>query len=205
MVGENRNLCPREYTIYHSKKDHGTDYHGGSALLIRNDTAHSPVMLNTPLEAVAIQIKLDRVYTVCSLYLSPNDILPCDSLTDLYNQLPKPLLLLGDVNGRHHFWGEAITNTRGRTFLAWIESLDLTILNKGDPTHFHVQTGSFSCIDLSMTSPDAFMDFDWRVLDDLHGSDHFPILVDFNVHDFTERPAKWNFSRANWTLFLRHD
>ena len=105
MVGQNRNLCPRGYSVYHSENDLNNQNRGGSALLIRNDIAHSHLTLNTPLEAVAIQIKLGRVYTICSLYLSPNSELSNNHLTDLYNQLPKPFLLLGDVNCRHHFWG----------------------------------------------------------------------------------------------------
>ena len=61
--------------------------------------------------------------------------------------------------------------------MSWFESVNLTILNKGNPSHFHVQTGSFTCIDLSLASPDPYMDFEWDVLDDLHGRDLFPIII----------------------------
>ena len=70
-----------------------------------------------------------------------------------------------------------VLNTRGGSLLSWIESLDLTVLNTGEPTHFHIQTDSFHCIDLSVSSPNASVDFSWKVLVDLHGSDHFPILL----------------------------
>ena len=79
------------------------------------------------------------------------------------------------MNGRHHFWGDVCTNTRGGSLLAWIESLDLTVLNTGEPTHFHIQTNFFSCIGLSASSPNAFANFNWKVLDDLHGSDRFSV------------------------------
>ena len=72
MVGEHRAPCPREYSIYHSKDDHQNRRHGGSALLVRNDVAQRYLPLNTPLEAVAIQITMSRIYTICSLYLPPN-------------------------------------------------------------------------------------------------------------------------------------
>ena len=74
-------------------------------------------------------------------------------------------------------------------------------VNKGNPTHFHVQTGSFSCIDLSIASPDALMDFDWSVLDDLHGSDHFPIIISYGDSVPISRASRWCTERANWTLF----
>ena len=74
------------------------------------------------------------------------------------------------------FWGDVCTHAREKSLLFWVESLDLTVLDTGEPTHFHIQTGSFSCTDLSVSSPNAFVDFNWKV-HDLHGSDHFPILL----------------------------
>ena len=85
--------------------------------------------------------------------------------------------------------------------LSWIESFDLTVLNTGEPTHFHIQTGSFSCIDLSVSSPIAFVDFSWKVLDDLHGSDHFPILLTTGDAIFVTRAPRWCSDKANWPLF----
>ena len=92
-------------------------------------------------------------------YLSPNTELSNSQLTTLTNQLPQPLLSLSDLKGRHHFRGDVCTNTRGGSLLSWIENLDLTVLNTGAPTHFHIHTGSFSCIDLSVSSLNAFVDF----------------------------------------------
>ena len=201
MVGEDRAPCPREYTIYHSGNDHQNRRHGGSGLLVRNDLAQRSLSLNTPLEAVAVQISLSRVYTICSLYLPPNRELSRNEITGLVNQLPQPFLLLGDVNARHHHWGDSVSNLRGEYMLSLIDSLDLTILNTGKPTHFHVQTGSFSCIDLSVTSPNAFIDFDWDVSDDLYGSDHFPIILTTGDSIPLPRAPRWCSDQANWLLF----
>ena len=53
-------------------------------------------------------------------------------------------------------------------FLAsFMEDEGLELLNSGDVTHFHIQTGTFTSIDLSLCS-NSFLDFIWRVLPDLH-------------------------------------
>ena len=163
--------------------------------------AQRHISLNTSLEAVAVQINMSRAYTICSLYLPPNSELARNQLTDLINQLPQPFLLLGDVNSRHHHWGDIVSNSRGKYMLSWIEDSELAILNTGKPTHFHVQTGSFSCIDLSITSPNAYIDFDWDVLEDLHGSDHFPIIINTGDTIPVSRAPRWCTDKANWPLF----
>ena len=201
MVGENGISGPREYSAYHSQINPQQGNHGGSALLVRNDVAHSSLSINTELEAVAVQVNTSRVYTICSLYISPAKEYSSQDLVNLCNQLPHPFLILGDLNGRHHFWGDVVTNRKGELIKSFIENMDLTVLNNDKPTHFHVQTGSFSCIDLSVASPSAFLDFEWDVLDDLFSSDHFPIVISNDNSVPVSRAPRWCTNRANWPLF----
>ena len=201
MVGENGISGPREYSAYHSVINPQQGNHGGSALLIRNDIAHSSLPINTELEAVAVQVNISRLYTICSLYISPAKEYSSQDLINLCNQLPHPFLILGDLNGRHHFWGDAITNRKGELIKSFIDNMDLTVLNNDKPTHFHVQTGSFSCIDLSVASPNAFLDFEWDVLDDLFSSDHFPIIISNDSSVPVSRAPRWCTDKANWPLF----
>ena len=49
---------------------------------------------------------------------------------------------------------------------------DIVILNDSSSTYVHPATGSSSAIDLSICSPDIFLDMQWKTLDDLCGSDH---------------------------------
>ena len=53
-------------------------------------------------------------------------------------------------------------------------------LMKKQPTYLHPPTGNYSVIDLSLCHPSIYLDFDWSVCDDLHGSDHFPNLMKLN-------------------------
>ena len=65
-------------------------------------------------------------------------------------------------------------------------------------TCLHPPTGNYYAIDLSLCHPNIYLDFDWSVCDDLHGSDHFPILIketessDDEQHDDDDDELKFN-------------
>ena len=159
------------------------------------------MQLNSPLQAVAVKVFLDRWYTLCSLYLPPNDRVNKVDLVNLTRCLPPPFVLLGDFNGRHPLWDNDAVNPRGRLTASFIEDEGLEILNSGDVTYFHSPTGTFTAIDLTLCSSNAYLNFKWSVLPDLHGSDHFPIFVESVNSVPQSRPPRWCLDRADWHLF----
>ena len=199
---DNNTPCPREYVNYRTKYDPEIGSHGGCILYIRRDIPHVPIMFNTLLQAVAVQIHLKRRYTLCSLYLPPNDPVAYDDLVELIGHLPQPFLLLGNMNARHPLWGNVITNQKGNIFTSLIENEDLGVLNTGEPTHFHIQTGTLSCIDLSLGSSNCTIDFSWKTTDDWHSSDHAPIIISSNDGPPVQRSPRWCLDKANWTHFM---
>ena len=201
MMGRSKVPCPREYKFYHSAVNLDESSHGGSLIYVRNDTPHNPIPLQTSLEAVAVQIHLEKRYTICSVYLSPSMTFCSEDFINLINQLPKPFLILGDLNGRHPLWGDIVSDRRGNQLFSIVEDEDVGLLNSGQPTHFHVQTGTLSVIDLSICSNDVFLDFSWDVLEDRYTSDHFPIIVKLAQSPPAPRCPKWNIKKANWQLF----
>ena len=58
-----------------------------------------------------------------------------------------------------------------------MDNHSLCILNDGSYTYLHPGYGTYTAIDLTITQPNLLLDFSWRVLDDLCGSDHFPIVI----------------------------
>ena len=72
---------------------------GGVTLLINKSYLFSEVHLNTPLQAVAARVTLNKVVTFCSIYLPPSDHVAKTNLINLIKQLPSPFILLGDLNG----------------------------------------------------------------------------------------------------------
>ena len=201
MIGDTETPHPKDYVSYSTEFESARGSHGGCAVFIRYDVAHTRVSLQTPLQAVAVQIHLKKKYTVLFLYLPPSAHVVERDLLDLFQQLPSPFLVLGDFNGRHSAWGDILGNHRGDMIASLIEHEDLSILNTGEPTHFHVQTGTFSMIDLSICSSNCYLDFAWRVNEDTHTPDHFPIIITVDDSIPAPRSPRWCLERADWARF----
>ena len=123
----------------------------------------------------------------------------------LIDQLPTPFLLLGDMNARSPLWGEPIADHRGHIFEELFLERPLSLLNDDSPTHFHIQTNTLSIIDLSICSSDCTLDFHFQTIQDLSGSDHYPILIKINNPVIlADSPNRYNVKRADWNLFHRH-
>ena len=198
---DNNTPCPREFAAYRTPFNPQVGSHGGSLLYIRRDIPQIPLTIRTTLQAVAVQVDLTRKYSICSLYLPPNENVSRDDIVDIIHQLPQPFLLVGDLNCRHPLWGDVLANAKGNLVASIIESEDIGVLNTGEPTHFHIQTGTSSCIDLTIASSNCLMDFNWRALDDYHTSDHAPIVIQSNNSPPEHRSPRWCLDKADWSKF----
>lgn len=79
------------------------------------------------------------------------------------------------------------------------------ILNKNQFTHLNNTHKRFSAIDLTICSSSIASKWDWSTTEDLHGSDHFPILISYlnntSVSACTNYPPRWNFQEANFDRY----
>ncbi|MCU7800748.1 MAG: reverse transcriptase-like protein [gamma proteobacterium symbiont of Lucinoma myriamae] len=187
--------------MYNYINSDGQKASGGTSILVKSNIPHSGFDLNTSLQAVAINVTLSKKMTICSIYIPPNDVLSKHNLVNLVNQLPQPFMLVGDFNGHSKVWGCLNTNDRGEIIEDVIVENDLCLLNDKQPTYLHPPTGNYYAIDLSVCHPNIYLDFDWSVCDDLHGSDHFPIIIKEIESSNEELPSKWNLKKANWEKF----
>ncbi|GFO17358.1 Pol-like protein [Plakobranchus ocellatus] len=108
-------------------------------------------------------------------------------LAELFEQLPKPFLVLGDFNVHSPAWGDS---RRWRMLEEFIAENDFIILNSGEQTFVHSAYHSTSAIDFAVASPSIAAKCSWTAHSDLCGSDHFPIFLTLSS----------NFS----SNFLRH-
>ena len=83
---------------------------------------------------------------------------------------------MGDFNSRHTLWGSTNINDKGRIIEDFIAKHDLVLMNDKSSTYLNSATGSYSSLDLTMCSPGIFPYLKWKVVDDLHGIDHFPSI-----------------------------
>ena len=72
---------------------------------------------------------------------------------------------------------------------AVISTNNLCILNNKSSTYLNLLTGSYSAIDLCLCDPVSYMDYGWKVHNDLCGSDHFPryILIECRAFAFIKK------------------
>lgn len=140
---------------------------GGVGILIKNCIPYNVIDLNTPLQAVAVRLEAPIPLTVISLYLPPAKPFLIQDLNDLCNNVPSPVLILGDFNSHNELWGSNHTDSRGKTIENFINYNDLNILNENDiPTYVSPHSGSTSIIDLSIGSPILNLKLTWKALED---------------------------------------
>jgi hypothetical protein len=190
---------PKGYTAFSS---HSTA-RLGAAIFISNNVPFRNFPLRTNAQAVAARIFLSKMYTICSIYIPPSEPLEKTELISLIEQLPRPFLLLGDFNSRHHLWGDVRSTFLAGTIISVMNDCEVDLLNNGSHTHYHIQTDTFSSIDLSLCSSDAILDFSFQVLgvEDLmpYSSDHYPIMLTLKRGEpLPSLPPRWNIRRANW-------
>ena len=201
----NRIFPPSGYNIITSNPTRDDDHERGTAILIKNDIFHQPINLNTNLQAAAAKVNIGKIFTICSIYL-PH--IPCtkEDLITLINQLQPPFLLLGDFNAKSPIWGGRAVNSadaRGRIIEELLLDLPISIINDESPTHYHIQTNTYSTIDLSICSSDCIDNFNYSVNESRYGSDHYPIHlkpINYN-HIPYNGPLRYNFKKANWLSF----
>lgn len=126
----------------------------------------------------------------------------------ILTNLPKPLVITGDLNAQHHSWGSSHSNTYGSFVLDIVDRLNLCILNSGSATRRTQPHEGLSAPDLTLCSPTLASILSWYPLDSTYGSDHFPIIIVFPnrilKHKLVALPPprlKYKLDDADWTLF----
>ena len=133
--------------------------------------------MNTPLQAMAARVTLNKFVTFCSIHLPPPDHVAKTDVINLIEQLPSPFVLLGDFNGHSPVWSNESYNSRGQMLEDLFSEMDLCILNDG----------STSALDISICGPSLVLDYEWNTHEDLCGSDHFPVILTSNAVDANQQ------------------
>ena len=145
-------LSFRGYSTYSKTVDSAERASGGVTVLVKSGIPHEPV----PLQATAVKISLHKTITCCSLYLPPGT--PVD-LENLFDQLPRPYILLGYFNAHNTMWGSDNWGARERMLENLFLQHDFCILNDASPTYLHPGSGTLTCIDLTVCVPDCWRTF----------------------------------------------
>ena len=201
MLGNYNPKPTSGYTVYPFTPSGRPVPGDGLAFIINNSIPHRICPVNTNLQTQTFQVRMNQLYTICNIYLSNHDDITAAQLNNLINQLPEPYIICGDFNAKHPSWGNVISNRRGQVLEHFILENRIVLLNDGSHTHFHTQTGTSSAIDLTLASPDIAATMDWNVEEDLHGSDHHPIIIRENTPTAVYREPKYDEKRTDWNGF----
>ena len=201
-IKENNQINLNNYQAYNHLHKDGLRASVGVSILVRKDVPQNQISIDSDLQAIAVKVTLHKSINICSIYIPPHDPINESKLNKLIEQIPKPNILLGDFNSPNTVWGCLQTNKKGKDLENLINSNNLCTLNNKSPTYLNSFTGSYSAIDLTLTDPSSYMDYTWKVHNDLCGSDHFPIIIDIlqPSHD-NNRPSRWTTNKANWIDF----
>lgn len=177
----------------------------GAALGVQKGIPHNFVQLDTNLQAVAAAVEWPIRATFVSVYVCKKDGRKTlkDELQKLCDQLPLPVILLGDFNAHSDLWGSGHLDDRGKAIEEFLSDSNLIVLNTGDHTRIDPHDGKTSAIDLSIASEYLARRLRWEVIDDNHGSDHFPIVVR-DIDKLTrpeQKSQRWKYDVADWKKF----
>ncbi|GBN92256.1 hypothetical protein AVEN_12459-1 [Araneus ventricosus] len=201
-IRDNDTVKIRDYSIF-SNTSSSTRASGGVALAVANDIPSSCLHLHTNLQAVAVRMHIKSLITICSLYLPPHQTVHQTELNNLISQLPSPFLILGDLNGHSPLWGGTETNSRGRQIEQLLADHNICLLNNNEKTHFHLPTYTLHSIDLALCTPALLPFLNLTVDDNLHNSDHFPLIITDNRHNSANHyySQKYVYNAADWQKF----
>lgn len=117
-------------------------------------------------------------------------------------------VICGDFNGHSGLWSARsgiVANAEGSRIEAAVSDSHFTCLNSGEDTWFSSDLNSSSALDLTFVSPEYATRSDWRLMDYLYGSDHFPIHLTIDGVSVGGVPCRPSFSlgRVDWADFRR--
>ena len=167
----------KNYTLYNNFKKDGNRASSGVSILARNDIPQHQIHIDTELQAIVVKATLHKLINICNISIPPHDPIRDTKINKLIEQIPKPHLLLGDLNSHSTVWGCQKTNKKGKDLEKVILTNNLCILNNKSDTYLNPFTGFYSAIDLSLCDPINYMGYGWKVHNDLSSSDHFPIIL----------------------------
>ena len=176
----------------------------GLGVFIKSNIPHKEIPINSNFQIIALEVTLNIKFTIISI--PPSQSFTLIELINIFQNITTPLLFVGDVNGWSTLWGSPVNNTRGTLVEDAIVLSDLCILNNGQPTHFSTHN-TFTHVDISCCSPSLYPICKWSITDDLHHSDHYPIVIDLDLNTGSQSkicyktPPKFALEKADWEKF----
>ena len=198
----NKDFKIKNYESYHYIHKKSLIAAGGTSLFIKNNLPQKEIIINSELQVIAARVSAFKPFTICSVYLPPEENFTLKQLENVLHQLPEPYVILGDFNAHSPMWGnEGNSDIKGKIVEDLLLQNNICLLNNNSYTYISPSTLKTTSIDLSLCSPNLVPILEWSTLDDTCQSDHFPIIITKNIPTIEPIPEKFNFKKANWEQF----
>lgn len=178
-----------------------TAHGGGVAIIISDKIGYKfcPISNQISVECICIKL-LGNIYLVAA-YNEPRNKISHRDISSLTN-LGGRVLIIGDLNARHHTWNNHITNTNGRTLYNYVQNSIVIVQHPNTPTHFPENGMTPTCIDIVINKnvQDASDPISIPEL----SSDHNPIILELR-NQFKEMSQKTviSYKDTNWQSFRK--
>ena len=182
---------------------------GGVAIVVRKGVPHRllPCPRTRCMESLAIELFLSgRRLVIVSTYFpgSVDPIVLSNYRRDLelLSELGPNVLIGGDLNSRHSFWGCTGTNAAGTILFQEVIGGDMFLHFPDSPTHYPHSGRTPSTLDLILTK--GFTSISGITVDPCLSSDHRPVLFELTdgveLADIPHQIVK-DFSSADWRRY----
>lgn len=169
-------------------------------ILTKEDIPNRQILLQSRLQIIAVRVDFPIKLSIFNIYLPDGDWDTGD-IQEVIDQLPTPVLIMGNFNAHNPLWGSKRLDRRGRLIENLLNDNDLILLNTGEGTYLNQKSNNLSALDLALCSPSVAPPFQWKCLGD-HLTDHFPASIEFVGRTGTHGiPKRWKLDNANWALF----
>lgn len=180
---------------------------GGVAIYARNGLLCSDVSPEDKEDVAAIELRAgNQRYCVVSYYRPPYDNIDLDTpmLVDFATRYDR-LLVAGDLNAKHFFFGSRYTDRKGEDLFDWTERCDMIVANsRAGPTRHVVNSGYTDLIDYIIVSKKMAGALIRCFVGDDVSSDHLPVHATFKLaHDTNNVPTRETrlLHKGDWQRF----
>ena len=158
ILKESSSIKFKQYHPYNHFNKGGNRTSGGVSIRVRKDIPQSQIHVDTDLQPIVVKATLHKPIHTCSIYIPLHDRSCGIKMNELLQQIPKPNLMLGDLNSYSTVWRCQKTDKKGKDKEKVIQNNNLCILDNKSLTYLNSFTGSYSVIDLTLCDPINYMD-----------------------------------------------
>lgn len=196
---------------------------GGTGILIKNNISYTVVPRPPTIQSIeSTIIKIssnNHELLIAAVYFTPNTNFPSihtHDLTELIKLNTHPnssIIIGGDLNAKHSFWGNATPNQSGEKLFRWFNvncvTQGLKFLRSDLPTFYRTDTNSY--LDIFIVSDNITVHHDQQSFPNLKTidfeSDHRAVELKISLgFRIPRQPPKQipNYSAVNWTELNEH-